>query len=66
VHNGLGFSTFVVGLVAGSQFAASLISNVMFLGSAGTVLCAATVALWPMAHPGLADVHRQRDKEAIT
>jgi MFS family permease len=27
VHNGLGFGTFVVGLVAGSQFAASLISR---------------------------------------
>ena len=27
VHDGLGFSTFVVGLVAGSQFAASLISR---------------------------------------
>src|SRR5436305_9878955 len=27
VHNGLGFDTFVVGLVAGSQFAASLISR---------------------------------------
>ena len=26
VHDGLGFGTFVVGLVAGSQFAASLIS----------------------------------------
>lgn len=28
VHQGLGFSTFVVGLVAGSQFAASLFSRV--------------------------------------
>src|SRR5947208_7394737 len=28
VHQGLGLSTFVVGLVAGSQFAASLISRV--------------------------------------
>jgi MFS family permease len=28
VHNGLGLSTFVVGLVAGSQFAASLVSRV--------------------------------------
>src|SRR3954454_20169656 len=28
VHQGLGFSTFVVGLVTGSQFAASLISRV--------------------------------------
>src|SRR5215471_2752868 len=27
VHDGLGFGTFVVGLVAGSQFAASLISR---------------------------------------
>src|SRR4051794_35630250 len=27
VHNGLGFGTFMVGLVAGSQFAASLISR---------------------------------------
>jgi MFS family permease len=27
VHNGLGFGTFIVGLVAGSQFAASLISR---------------------------------------
>ena len=27
VHNGLGFGTFAVGLVAGSQFAASLISR---------------------------------------
>jgi len=27
VHNGLGFGTIVVGLVAGSQFAASLISR---------------------------------------
>src|SRR5437660_774774 len=27
VHNGLGLGTFVVGLVAGSQFAASLISR---------------------------------------
>ena len=27
VHSGLGFGTFVVGLVAGSQFAASLISR---------------------------------------
>jgi MFS family permease len=28
VHQGLGFGTFVVGLVAGSQFAASLVSRV--------------------------------------
>src|SRR3954452_8973731 len=28
VHHGLGFSTFVVGLVTGSQFAASLLSRV--------------------------------------
>src|SRR3954468_13070729 len=28
VHDGLGFGTFVVGLVAGSQFAASLLSRV--------------------------------------
>src|SRR6266705_5152982 len=28
VHQGLGFGTFVVGLVAGSQFAASVISRV--------------------------------------
>src|SRR6266542_4454803 len=28
VHQGLGLSTFVVGLVAGSQFAASLVSRV--------------------------------------
>src|SRR5436853_5899701 len=28
VHEGLGLSTFVVGLVAGSQFAASLVSRV--------------------------------------
>src|SRR5438270_8285541 len=27
VHDGLGFGTFVVGLVAGSQFAASLVSR---------------------------------------
>ena len=28
VHQGLGLGTFVVGLVAGSQFAASLVSRV--------------------------------------
>ena len=49
VHQGLGLGTFVVGLVAGSQFAASLVSRVWPAGM--LTLEAPSTRSWPASSP---------------